>query len=263
MESKRVQDRGVDFVNNSDSISVIMPVHNEEKYLPVSLESLKEARISELIVILDRCTDSSESIVKKNFPEAKIINKKQCGWKNSYAENLQIGYEHASGRIICIHDADIKSSPEVFNFLLRELKGRVASVSPEIWTYKEESFLNLLYYYWEKTYRITPFGGEPRGGFRLIRRECLERIGGFKDVIAPDTQLDIDLRKIGYESKLCRGVACLHLRRFSFKKAVKSQIISGKMRREINMSFWRVLGHSIVRLRPFVLYGYLKYASAS
>jgi len=82
--------------------------------------------------------------------------------------------------------------------------------------------------------------------------------GGFKDVISPDTQLDLDLRNIEYESKLCKDVICLHLRKFSFRKAISSQINSGKMRREINMPFWRVLGHSIIRLRPLVIYGYLK-----
>jgi len=240
------------------SISVIMPVHNEEDYLPISLETLKEAPISELIVILDRCTDNSEAIVRKNISKAKIIKKKQCKWRNSYAENLQLGFEYASGNVICIHDADIKSTPKTFEILINELKGRVASVSPAIQTYKKASFLNFLYYYWEKTRKIAPLGEEPRGGFRLIRRNCLEKIGGFKDVIAPDTQLDIDLRKIGYESKLCKDVICLHLRNFSFRKAINSQINSGKMRREINMPFWRVLGHSIIRLRPLVIYGYLK-----
>ncbi|MCW4021393.1 MAG: glycosyltransferase [Candidatus Bathyarchaeota archaeon] len=235
-----------------------MPVHNEERYLPVSLEPLRKAQINELVVILDRCTDNSESIVRKNFPRAKIIRKQRRRWRNSYAENLQLGYEHAIGDVLCIHDADIKSAPELFDILIAELKGSVASVSPSIQTYVKASFLNFLYYHWEKTRRIAPFGEEPRGGFRFIRRDCLEKVGGFKDVIAPDTQLDIDLRNIGYQSKLYKDYVCLHMRNFSFRKAINSQVLSGKMRRDIHMSFWRVLGHAIIRLRPFVLYGYLK-----
>jgi len=233
------------------SISVIMPVHNEADYLPISLEIFKEPSISELIVILDRCTDNSEVIVRKNFPDARIIKKQRCKWRNSYAENLQLGFKNASGDIICIHDADIKSPPKIFDILIKELKGRVASVSPAIQTYKKASFLNFVYYYWEKTFKLAPLGEEPWGGVRLIRRDCLEKVGGFKDVISPDTQLDIDLREIGYESKLCKDVVC-------FRKSIKSQINSGRMRREIDMPFWRVLGHSIVRLRPFVIYGYLR-----
>lgn len=241
----------------SKSISVIMPVHNEEEYLPLSLQSLKMADIKDLVVVIDRCTDNSEDIVKKEFPKAKIIKKQLCKWNNSYAENLQLGYKCSKGDIICIHDADIKSSSEVFDILLKELRGSVASVSPIIQTYKEASLLNLLYYYWEKTRWFAPFGEEPRGGLRLIRRECLEKVGGFKDVLAPDTQLDIDLRKAGYRSIIVKDTFCYHLRKFSFKKAVRSQIRAGIMRRQLDVPFWRVLGHAVFRLRPFVIVGYL------
>jgi GT2 family glycosyltransferase len=137
------------------------------------------------------------------------------------------------------------------------LKDDVASAGPTLLTSKEVSFLNRLYYYWEKTRKFAPLGEEPRGALRLIRRECLEKVSGFKDVIAQETQLDVDLRKAGYQSIVATNVVYYHLRKFSFKKAIASQIKAGKMRRQMKMPFWRVLGHAVLRLRPFVLYGYL------
>jgi glycosyltransferase involved in cell wall biosynthesis len=235
-----------------------MAVHNEEAYLPLSLESLKEAPISELVVVLDRCTDRSEAIVRKEFPEARIITKTEAKWKNSYAENLQIGFNNSSMDIMCIQDADIKSSPKVFQVLEGKLDDTIASVSPALETYKRASLLNFVYHYWEKTFELISLGREPRGGFRLIKRKALEKVGGFKDVEAPDTQLDLDLRKAGYESKFVKEVTCLHLRKVSANRAIRSQILSGRMRRKMKMPFLRVLAHSLVRLRPFVLYGYLK-----
>src|SRR4030042_3186806 len=104
------------------AISVVMAIHNEEAYLPISLKSLKTSPIAELIVILDRCTDDSEIIVKSEFPNANVIKKEKVKWENSYAENLQIGLEHSNGELVCIHDADIKGSPEVFRILIRELR---------------------------------------------------------------------------------------------------------------------------------------------
>lgn len=239
-------------------ISVIMPIHNEAEYLPCSLESLKqiEDQIFEFIFILDRCTDNSEALVRERFPDARIVKKEICKWKNSIAENFQIGFEMSKGNIICTHDADVTTPLDLLS-LLDQLKNDVASVGPTLFTCKEASLLNHLYYYWEKTRRFAPLGEEPRGALRLIRRECLEKVGGFKDVIAQETQLDIDLRKIGYKSIVEPNVTYYHLRKFSFKKAVSGQIRAGKMRRQIKMPFWRVLGHSILRLRPFVLYGYL------
>jgi GT2 family glycosyltransferase len=133
----------------------------------------------------------------------------------------------------------------------------VASVAPTLLTSKDVSFLNRLYYFWEKTRRFAPLGEEPRGAFRLITRECLEQVGSFKDVISPDTQLDIGLRQAGYQSIVVRGIVYYHLREFSFGKAIRSQIQAGRMRRQLNTPFWRVIGHAVFRLRPFVLYGYL------
>jgi glycosyltransferase involved in cell wall biosynthesis len=236
----------------------MMPIHNEEEYLPESLKSLKEIedQIFEFIFILDRCTDNSEAIVRHWFPNAHIIKKEASKWKNNLAENFQLGFKASKGNIICTHDADATTPQNLFS-LLEKLQGDVASVAPSLLTRKEASFFNRLYYWWEKTRRFAPLGEEPRGALRLIRRECLEQVGGFKDVIAQETQLDIDLRKAGYKSIVVGDVVYYHLRKFSFRKAIRSQIQAGKMRKQIHMSFWRVLGHSIVRMRPFVLYGYL------
>jgi glycosyltransferase involved in cell wall biosynthesis len=235
-----------------------MPIHNEEEYLPESLATLKkiENQFFEFIFILDKCTDNSESIVVQWFPNAKILKKESNKWQNSYAENLQLGFEASKGNVICIQDADA-TAPYNLRPLLDKLQGDVASIAPTLLTRNGGSFLNNLYCWWEKTRRFAPLGEEPRGAFRLIRRECLEQVGGFKDVISPDTQLDIELRKAGYRSIVVRDSVYYHLRQFSFGKAIRNQIQAGKMRRQLNMPFWRVLGHSVFRLRPFVVYGYL------
>ncbi len=239
-----------------DKISVIMAIHNEETYLPKSLTCLKNEDIK-LIVILDRCTDNSKKIVENLFPEAIIVEKKATRWVNSYAENLQIGYEKTTGKYVGILDADICCPPDTFACLQKELNLQTASISANIVTDKTASFMNHLYYFWEKTHDWGVKEREPRGAIRVILREALNNVGGFKDTPTPDTQLDLDLRKAGYMSNLSRDVVCLHLRKFSFKKSIQTQIISGRTRRKMKMPLIKVLGHSIVRLRPFVFYGYL------
>ena len=241
-------------------ISLIMPVHNEEEYLPKSLESLKrvEGQFSELIFILDRCMDNSETVVKQWFPNGKIVKKQFASWKNSLAENFQLGFQVSVGDVICTMDADV-TAPNSLGRLLLELKGNVASVAPKLITCKSVSRLNWLYYYWEKTRIFSPLGQQPRGAFRLIRRDCLKQIGGFKDVIAQETQLDINFRASGYQSIIVKDVTYYHLRKFSFRKAVRSQILAGRMRKNMGMPFWRVLAHSLLRLRFFVVYGYVRW----
>jgi|Deesub1362A_J573_1020465.scaffolds.fasta_scaffold00008_94 glycosyltransferase involved in cell wall biosynthesis len=241
-------------------ISAIMPVHNEEEYLPRSLSSLRNlnTKVDEFIFILDRCTDRSEEIIREIFPEGKIIHKHEAKWRNSLAENVQMGYKASSGDVIWIVEADIVVPPNILEVLLPELKGNIVSVSAKVITDKSVSFMNLLYHYWEKTYNFSPLGREPRGACRLILRRALDEVGGYKDALVVDSQLDRDLRSLGYEVKFVDKISCLHIRRFSFRKAIRSQKRSGVYRRQVNMPFWRVLGHSIIRLRPFVLYGYLK-----
>jgi glycosyltransferase involved in cell wall biosynthesis len=58
-------------------ISLIIPIHNEEEYLPESLKSLKEIedQFFEFIFILDRCTANSESIVMQWFPDVESLRR--------------------------------------------------------------------------------------------------------------------------------------------------------------------------------------------
>jgi cellulose synthase/poly-beta-1,6-N-acetylglucosamine synthase-like glycosyltransferase len=238
-----------------------MPIHNEAKHLPVSLRGLKaipqiNGQSIRLIAVLDRCTDSSEAIVKKYFPDALVIKKDTVKWKNSYAENLQLGFQHSTSAVVCILDADILVFYQSFVRLLDGSRDN-ASVGGNVLVDKNAGFLSLMYHFWEKTFDLA-FEREPWGGFRAIRREALAHIGGFKDVLAPDTQLDIDLRRAGYTVKFVREAYCYHLRKVTLEKCVQGQVQSGRMRRYMKTSFPRVLAHSVIRLRPFVVYGYLK-----
>ena len=243
-------------MNEPRRITVIMPIHNEAEYLPACLKSLKaiENGFFEFIFVLDRCTDNSKDIVKKYF-NSVLVEKNECKWKHSLAENYQIGLKMARGEIICTHDADA-TCPKDIGPLLAALSGNVASVSAEVITWKNASFLNWLYHYWEKTHRIAPFGEEPRGAFRLMRKDIVEQIGGFKDVSAQETVLDVEIRRAGFRSILVKGVITYHLRRISLRKTIKTQIRNGRTRRELKVPFWKVFGHALIRLRPFIVYGY-------
>lgn len=88
-------------------ISVIVPVHNVEKYLPRCLESIRKQDFSnlEIICINDGSTDASSSLLEISAqldPRITVINQPNSGV--SAARNR--GLDTASGEIIMFVDAD-------------------------------------------------------------------------------------------------------------------------------------------------------------
>jgi len=239
-------------------ISVICCAHNEEEYVKKSIPSILSALKgfpAEVLFVADRCTDKTAELAERYGVE--VINKTWKKWKNSYAESLQTGYLEAEGVYVSIIDADIAVPNNFFIRLLPFVRNRVASVAAEVVTYPD-TFLNRLSHAWEKTYKISPFGGEPRGASRIILKKALDEIDGFRDVPAPDTDLDIRLAQSGYVSLSVSALKTFHLRHLSFSKIINRQLASGRARYELEVSFKRTLAHAVLRLRPFVLSGWLQ-----
>lgn len=85
--------------------SIIIPAHNEEKYIRKCLDSIAKAseaykEQTEVIVVLNRCTDQTEEIAKSyNCITLKNEDKNLSKIRNA-------GAEIASGEIIVTLDAD-------------------------------------------------------------------------------------------------------------------------------------------------------------
>lgn len=97
-------------------ISVIVPVYNVEKYLEKSLDSIIEAAIDdmEILIINDGSTDNSEDIIKKyekNYPELIRYIKKKNGGLGSVRN---VGLKEAKGKYIASIDSDDTINPNFF-----------------------------------------------------------------------------------------------------------------------------------------------------
>lgn len=236
---------------------MICCAHNEEEYVDKSIPSILFALKGfhfEIIFIADRCTDNTVNRVKRY--DVKIIEKKWKKWENSYSESLQTGYLKAKGTYVSIIDADIAVPVNFFRELLPMIQGSIVSVAAHVVTYPD-TLWNRVMYAWEKTREVAPLGKKPRGAARIILRKALDHIGGFQDVPAPDTAMDIHLVRKGYESVATSVVKVNHIRHISFKKMVNGQINSGRGRYILGGGFVRTIGHSIFRLRPLVICGWL------
>ncbi|HIE13833.1 TPA: glycosyltransferase [Candidatus Bathyarchaeota archaeon] len=241
-------------------ISVISCAHNEEEYVDRFLKSLLNSLKGfhyEIIFVADRCTDSTiRKVEKYSSYNIKILKKNWRKWRNSYAEALQFGFANSNGNLISIMDVDLIVPRHFFKVLVPKVKGRTASVAASIITYPD-TLMNKIVFAWEKTYRIAPLGKRPYGAARIIQRVALERVGGFRDVFSTDTDLDLRLDRLGYESVVIPSIIVYHARRSSVRASVKRQVRLGRGRYMIGFGLIRTIGHSIFRLKPFILAGWL------
>jgi len=243
--------------NQHPLISVICCAHNEEGYVGKSIPSILRALqgfSAEVLFVADRCTDSTVDIARRY--DVTIIKKRWKKWENSYAESLQTGYLEAKGTYVSIIDADIAVPINFFRDLLPMIGREVASVAADVVTYPD-TFWNLVFYAWEKSYNIAPLGREPHGAARIILKSALDDIDGFRDVPAPDTSLDIRLVKEGYKSVSISVLKTYHLRHLSLRKMISGQITSGRARYALGVGFKRTMGHGILRFRPLILQGWM------
>lgn len=236
-------------------ISVIMPAHNEERYIDESLQSIVKALLylpCEILVVVDRCSDKTGEKALK-YP-VKMLEKNWNCWSSSYAECLQYGLTQAKGKYVAIVDADIVVPKEFFRLALSQLHENVISVSPLVVT-APNSLWNRVTNIWQRTFTLGFFRGNY--GQRVTMAKPLSQVGGFRDVYSPDTDLDMRLRKAGYNSVLAEDIKVWHIRKPSFRRTIMTQVLRGRARKQLGFGFIHTLAHAIVRLRPFYVLGWL------
>lgn len=95
-------------------VSVIIPVHNGEKYIEQAIRSVIEQNYQnwELIIIDDGSQDSTASIVKQLCLEDSRIKFLQNEEKSGVAKTRNRGIEVSNGKFIAFLDADDMWKPE-------------------------------------------------------------------------------------------------------------------------------------------------------
>lgn len=120
-------------INDNESkrptISVVMPMYNQERYIEKCLKSVMEQTLTdlEIIVVNDGSTDRSPDMVRKlaeNDPRIKFIDKKNTGYGNS----VNIGMSKATGEYVGIVETDDFIAPDMFETLYGLTEGGTVDV---------------------------------------------------------------------------------------------------------------------------------------
>lgn len=197
------------------SISVIIPVYNEEKYIGKCLSSLAKQSLLplEIIVIDDGSTDDSFQVVKKLQPTIdNLILIKQRHQGPAKARNL--GVNNSKGDILVFVDADMRLAKQYLKNLVKPIiKGKAIA------TFTKEEYVanpkNIWSHCWSiNSYlplnlHIDPSIPLLANNFRAIKKNIFLKTKGYKSIGYKD-DISVLAQLPGIKAKVAQGAICYH-----------------------------------------------------
>ncbi|MFL5331328.1 MAG: glycosyltransferase family 2 protein [Gemmataceae bacterium] len=109
-------------------LSVVIPVYNEERWLPELLRKVREVPIrKEIILVDDFSTDRTREILKgyEGEDDIRIVYQPVNMGKGAA---LRTGFKHATGDVVIVQDADLEYDPGEYPRLIQPILENRADV---------------------------------------------------------------------------------------------------------------------------------------
>jgi glycosyltransferase involved in cell wall biosynthesis len=230
-------------LDNNEKVSVMIAARNEEESVEMTIRSLlnQNHRELELIVVNDRSTDATGSIINKLAEQHQQIipihiETLPSGWLGkNYA--LYKGYQVASGQFLLFADADILFQNDTISKALTYMKAQSVdhvTIAPDMQAkgFWLQAFISYFLYGfsvfkrpWTANHDHSRKGGMGIGAFNLIRRDVYEKIGTHENIKnRPDDDLKLGqaIKQQGYKQRFLSGVGQLRVEWYpSLKEAIK------------------------------------------
>ncbi len=191
---------------NHPPLSIIVPVHNEEKHIEMCLTSLENQRYPglKILVVDDGSTDRTGPVVKKlmkKYHNIKYIRKQNSG----KASSLNCGLKLVGTELFGFIDGDTFLSDNALLNMTGYIRGRTASVIATLKPYEPKtrierlqkieyalsSFTRKLLSFVDSLY-FTP-------GFAIYKTSVIKKLGGFdENNITEDLEIGLRLKNNGY-----------------------------------------------------------------
>lgn len=116
------------FTQNFKKLSIVVPVYNERKTIPVLLAAIRKAEVpfeKEIILIDDGSTDGSQEILKNFGDGYKVVLFEKNKGKGAAVRR---GMKEATGDLVIIQDADLEYNPEEYSAILKPITDGDADV---------------------------------------------------------------------------------------------------------------------------------------
>ncbi len=165
---------------NNYSLSIVIPVYNDEQVLPELFKRLETVCNSifkedyEIIFVDDGSKDSSFEILVglyHQYSEVKVLKQsKNFGQANA----ILAGLKYATGKYIVIMDSDLQDKPEDISILISEMESNNKSMAIALWESRKDTTLKKLtsWMFYTFSQNVTNIKYEKGlGVFRVIERD--------------------------------------------------------------------------------------------
>ena len=237
--------------NNTPTISVVMPVYNSAKYLPLAIESILNQTYTdfELIIIDDGSKDASWRIIRKYALWDKRIKTKQNSSNLGICRTLNYGLSLAKGKYVARMDADDWSYPDRLSkqvsFMEANPKVVICGGAIEVCNHNLRR-INIRTYpvsdreIRKRMFRINPFAHPAV----IYKKDFVIEVGGYNPLFAGVEDYDMYFRlgKKGKFANLSEKVLKLRTR----KDSISGRTIFQQARRNL-----------YIRIKATAEYGYV------
>lgn len=231
-------------------VSIVIPVYNESKKLPVLLEALRRQTFPsdqlEIIVVDNNSSDDSASVIQ-SFPVHYVLESEVQG---SYAAR-NTGVRHSRGEMLAFTDADCRPDLDWVETALKALEESGADLlAGKIdFTFSEERSNAEIY---DSLCNLQHGESVAERGVAFtanlfVRRRVFEKLGGFSSRLVSSGDLDFTRRAktAGYVLKYAPGARVRHQAR-RFPPLMKKAFRIGRGKRALAQtktqttgSFWQ------------------------
>lgn len=197
-------------------LSIIIPAHNEEKYIAATIRSVQIAEYDnkkEVIVVDDGSVDSTAKIVKEIARKNKNVRVFRIAHSGKSAA-LNYGIKKAHFNIVAYLDADSSIDGKSLIELIKPLRHKNVSISSGI--VRAKNTRNPLTWFQDIDYIVSSGwryacdkinGTYIAPGFAAFKKKDVIKVGGFsKDTLTEDLDTILVLRKAGYGAAMTPAV---------------------------------------------------------
>ncbi len=195
----------------SRMISVIIPAHNEQDYLPATLESLARQNYGwfEIIVVANGCTDGTARVARGRCHRLIVLSQKNLG----VARNL--GARMAQGELLLFLDADTMLEPMALRRIAEGFDTHCAAGTIKGRPDDDRLSYRLIYWLKNSVHRLRVHPGS--SGVILCWKKDFERVGGFDEglQVRENSELMRRLKRFGRYKYLGDVAATTSMRRYA------------------------------------------------